>query len=167
MGTSNFRTQEQFSLYAWNYEYIYDEQYKKDWEENNEGMSFDVNRAYEDEVFFIVEDFDTVLTEVLNKFNKTLNFYKVELKDGYYMGLQFYVEEDAEILKHYYIQDITNEDTRYYEDMCLSQFKRKLTSEINFINKRLLPELAKRLGFIKLNCIGVFSNGEAVYEKAA
>ena len=50
--------------------------------------------------------------------------------------------------------------------MCYSEFKRKYISEVKFINKKLLPKLAEFYGFERYVCVCIFSNGEAVYEKA-
>ena len=63
------------------------------------------------------------------------------------------------------VENVNNEETRYYYDMCKSEFLRKYYSEINFINKKLLPKLAKFFGFEEYYCGGIFSNGEAVYYK--
>ena len=49
--------------------------------------------------------------------------------------------------------------------MCRSIAIRKYKAEINRINKKLLPLFEKELGFDHIRCIGVFSNGEAIYER--
>ena len=81
------------------------------------------------------------------------NNYKVRMV--YVVGDMAYID----------VENVNNEETRYYYDMCKSEFLRKYNSEINFINKKLLPKLAKFFGFEEYYCGGIFSNGEAVYYK--
>lgn len=185
MSTANFRTQKDFDLYC--YDGSATEEQIKDYREynlekcqNTEGSRCYVSdeNIYEwltdDNYSLTVEDFKYNLREVLKELGKDLNFYTIELKDGYYYGLQFYVKlADKDIYGMYgnnlqsIINDIDNEDTRYYYDMCKSEFKRKITQEVKFINKKVMPLLARYAGFEHCNCIGVLSNGEAIYEKVA
>ena len=95
-----------------------------------------------------------------------LIFHTIELKSGYYSGVQFYVEtkdfnEDAngEL-------DLDNDDAHYYYDMCRSQARRKYKTEINKINK-LLKELGNKYGFEAYGVSARFSNGECWYSKIA
>ena len=47
-----------------------------------------------------------------------------------------------------------------------SRYRNATTVRANpIINKDLLPELAKMYVFDKIKCVGIFSNGEAIYEK--
>ena len=88
-----------------------------------------------------------------------LTFHKLELKSGYYSGAQIFVEEVQNP------HELDNEDCKYYFDLYKSQAVKKYDAEINRINKKILPKF-KDIGFFKINCIGVFSNGEAIYEYA-
>ena len=84
----------------------------------------------------------------------------MEVRSGYYVGVQFYVEE-----KFYgKIEDYTNEDTQCEFGMCRSKTLRKYKTECNKIRRELL-KAREDLGLIQLGCIGIFSNGEAVYTK--
>ena len=130
--------------------------------------------ATEDNYNWVIEDFNYNLKEVLKELGKDLNFYEIELKDGYYAGLQYYVKlADKDIYSMYgnnlqsITDDIDNEDTKYYYDLRRSDFQRKFYSEKLFLNKRFLPLLARKTGFKKYNCVGIFSNGEAIYELAS
>ena len=97
--------------------------------------------------------------EVMEKFNYSLDFHHLEFKSGYYDGVQLYVEE----FENPY--ELDNEDCRYYYDMCRSQAIRKYDAEIRKINK-WMEKTAVEYGWRKLNCLGVFSNGEAIYQYA-
>lgn len=115
----------------------------------------------------IEEDFKHFLKAAFEKFKKELFFFKPVIKSGYYSGLQIYFESDISgIDTTEGLEYIDNEDAHYYFDMNKSTAKRKFESEVNFINKKLLPFIKENTSFQKLNVIGVFSNGEAVYKIA-
>lgn len=175
MSTPNFRTQADFDLYLYDGSAT-EEQIKETREINEYDEGISDEQIYEwvtdDNYMWVVEDFSYTKKEVLGELKRELEFYDIILKDGHYMGLQFYVELDKNLYNYGSTADevleyIDNEDSRYYFDMCKSQLKKRLYSEINFINKKVLPLLAQRLGFERYNCIGIFSNGEAIYERAA
>lgn len=181
MSCPNFETQKNFNLYLWDYTRPSDEEIdNRIIEEEYRGITdkSEITESDRDnfcmsecelEYEITIDDFEINLKEVLHTFNRELNFHEVVLKDGYYCGLQFYVEETG-YLRDYIctdeIDEVTNEDTKYYFDMCKSEFLRKYYSEINFINKKLLPKLASVMGFEEYYCMGIFSNGEAIYRKA-
>jgi hypothetical protein len=81
--------------------------------------------------------------------------------------VQLYVEHKYYI-KDYISEDFEkffdNDDFHYVFGECKSKVLKRYQAEIKRINKVILPYYAKRLFMIKLNLIGVFSNGEAVYE---
>ena len=180
MSCPNFETQENFKLFLWDFERPTDEYLNENILEIDEDITSieDITESmrdeyaesiYEREYRDIVDNFSETVHDILHTLKRELNFFEVTLKDGYYYGLQFYVEETG-YLKDYICtgnieENVTNEDTRYYYDMCKSEFLRKYYSEINFINKKLLPKLAKFFGFEEYYCGGIFSNGEALYYK--
>ena len=92
----------------------------------------------------------------LDRFNETLTFFKVTFRSGYYRGVQAYVtwENDP--------HDLYNSECRYYWDMCRSQAIRKYEAEQRRVAKYLKG--LRKEGLKELRCVGVFSNGEAVYE---
>ena len=189
MSCPNFETQENFKLFLWDFERPTDEELNKhilETDENKYILETDedvtdvsditesmrdkyAERMYEWDYRDIIDNFSETVNDILHTLKRELQFFEITLKDGYYCGLQFYVEETG-YLKDYICTDnieenVTNEDTRYYYDMCKSEFLRKYYSEINFINKKLLPKLAKFFMFEEDYGRGIVSNGEAVYCK--
>ena len=96
---------------------------------------------------------------LMEEFNYSLTFHHLEFKSGYYDGVQIFVEEFENP------HDLDNDDCRYYYDMCRSQAIRKYEAEIRKINK-WMNKVATEYGWRKLHCLGVFSNGEAIYQYA-
>ena len=175
MSYPNFETQENFKLFLWKFERPNDEDLNKyilEIDDNITNIS-DITEnirneyaelMYEWDCSDIIDNFSETVNDILHTYKRKLNFFEVTLKDGYYSGLQFYVEEIGD-MAYIDVENVNNEETRYYYDMCKSEFLRKYNSEINFINKKLLPKLAKFFGFEEYYCGGIFSNGEAVYYK--
>ena len=184
MSCPNFETQENFKLFLWNFERPTDEELNKyilETDENKYILETDedvtnvsditesmrdkyAENMYEWDYRDIIDNFSETVNNILHTLKRELNFFEVTLKDGYYCGLQFYVEEIGN-MRYIDVEDVDNEETRYYYDMCKSEFLRKYNSEINFINKKLLPKLAKFFSFEEYYCGGIFSNGEALYYK--
>ena len=175
MSCPNFATQKDFKLFLWNFERPTDEKLNEyilemkeeitSVEDITESMRDDYAAdMYEWECDDIINFFSRTVDKILHDFKRDLQFFEVTLRGGHYYGLQFYIEEteNRASLDVYYLD---NEDTRYYFDMCKSEFLRKYNSEINFINKKLLPKLAAYFGFEEYCCAGIFSNGEAIYCK--
>lgn len=109
-------------------------------------------RDYDEEDYFLVRDIE----EALEELNRSFLFHKISVEGGYYYGIQFYVEES------YDLDELDNDDCRYYFDMFRSVAIRRHTSETNKIN-RILSRMADQYGFEEVFCSAVFSNGEAVY----
>ena len=175
MSCPNFETQENFKLFLWDFERPNDEYLNENILEIDEGITSieDITESmrdeyaesiYEREYRDIVDNFSETVHDILHTLKRELQFFEITLKDGYYCGLQFYVEETGN-MRYICVEDVDNEETRYYYDMCKSEFLRKYNSEINFINKKLLPKLAKFFSFEEYYCGGMFSNGEALYYK--
>lgn len=134
----------------------YDEM--KELYESDNDEEYTIDMYYDDINFdydFLVEDMETLAKEI----NDTLQFYTVEVKSGYYRGLQFTVDSENDIDPEH--PWFNNEDARYWFDECRSKVLRKAKSELNKIRKWLLN--LKKHGYIELGCLGVFDNGEAVY----
>ena len=126
MSCANFKTMENFSLFVRDYD--------------------------ECEMLFIIHDIE----DTLQNLNYSLTFHKVELRSGYYNGIQFYVEEIHNP------NELDNDDCRYYFDLFRSVAIRRYKSEINKLN-RILGRLAQEYDFHEIYCAGVFGNGEALY----
>lgn len=97
----------------------------------------------------------------IDRANDQLKYHKIELKSGYYDGVQLFVvaEHDDEG-----IESMDNTDAWYYFDMCRSKAIRAWKADKNLVNK-VMKELAKELGMIEIRMVARFSNGEALYEK--
>ena len=169
MATPNFKTQQYFDLYATNNFVVY--QYKLD---ENDDFVLDENGEpiidYDLEAYFDYSYFDECKNYTDNNLNSKLRFFTISFEDGYYSGIQTFIEpkqpNDFDALDFLLYP-------QYYDTKELfAQFgyntyilKRKILKEINFINKTLLPQLKKYYFFDKICCVGIFSNGEAIYEK--
>ena len=175
MSCPNFETQENFKLFLWDFKRPNDEVLNENILEIDEDVTSieDITKRmrddyaesiYEREYRDIIDNFSETVNDILHTLKRELQFFKITLKDGYYYGLQFYVEETGN-MRYICVEDVDNEETRYYYDMCKSEFLRKYNSEINFINKKLMPKLAKFFSFEEYYCGGIFSNGEALYYK--
>lgn len=175
MSCPNFETQENFKLFLWDFERPTDEILNENILETNDEVTSieDITESMRDEYAEsmynwecsdIIDNFSETVNDILHTLKRELQFFEITLKDGYYCGLQFYVEEIGN-MAYIDVENVDNEDTRYYYDMCKSEFIRKYYSEINFINKKLLPKLAKFFNFEEYYCGGIFSNGEALYYK--
>ena len=120
----------------------------------NHTMEFWYQEFYED----LFNGYDG-FKEVMEKFNDSLMFHSLEFKSGYYDGVQLYIKEMENP------HNLYNEDCKYYYDMCRSQAIRKYKAEINKINK-WMKKVAVEYGWKKIKCLGIFSNGEAIYQYA-
>lgn len=158
MGTCNYITQSDFDLYTI--------EYSKPTQEEIENFIIATGEMFD-------EDFDSELFyhDIYNEakwlatsLNNELIFYKIRIECGYYCGLQTIIDQTD---WDYYndVKDMDNDACKYYFGMCRSKAIRKHNAEVNRINKKLLPLFKKKLGFNHIKCIGVFSNGEAIYEK--
>lgn len=137
----------------------YDEMAKDYEEEYGEELTDDI---YTDEIQLTYDAEYTNMKYLADKMNDDLVYYTVDVKDGYYEGLQFVVNtyEDLDFDRNSpYCVD--NEDTRYYFDECRSKVLRKADAERRRIYKWL--KSLKDEGYMELHCDGVFSNGEAIY----
>ena len=150
MSAANFHTMAKFPLFV-----ILNESFEYGLAEENGNET--------DETFFDNDECQDWCEEVegrLSKLNTTLLFHKVELKSGYYDGVQFYVNERYNDIRVWSKVDYRNEF-----DMNRSTTLRKYDAEIKRITKAL-RQIADGHGMMELNCVGVFSSGEAVYERA-
>lgn len=99
----------------------------------------------------------------MDKFNEDFAFHNLTLKSGYYTGVQFFVEEK---FKGGYdsIEDMDNDECRYYYGECRSKVLRRYNAEVRKVRKAM-AKIAEDWGYAEYLCVGRFSNGEAVYEK--
>lgn len=112
--------------------------------------------------FLADEEWDAI-TSLMEDFNRDLMFHKVELRSGYYTGVQFYVETEHDLDED---KDYTNDDCHYYFDCCRSVAYRKYAAEVRKIIRKLAA-WGKEYGFQEYVCTARFDNGEAWYELAS
>lgn len=111
---------------------------------------------------FQCEDEWEGITSLMDELNRDLLFHKVEMRSGYYTGVQFYVEVDHDLAD----EDYSNDECHYYFDCCRSVAYRKYAAEVRKINRKLTA-WGKGYGFQEYVCIARFSNGEAMYDLAS
>lgn len=102
------------------------------------------------------------------EFSENLMFHNVEVCSGYYCGFQFYVQEkyhDMFDLSKDSEYCIDNDDAHYYFDMCRSAAIRKADVEKRKISA-WLNSMAEGCNYEKMVLVAMFSNGEAIYERA-
>jgi hypothetical protein len=169
MSTPNFKTQSLFDLYVTNnfvvYPYAIDENDDYLLDENGDYII-----DYDATPYFDYSYFEDCKNYTDNYLNSKLRFFTISFEDGHYSGIQTFIEpkqpNDFDAL------DFLEYPQYYYTKELFAQFgyntyilKRKILKEINLINKTLLPQLKAHYFFDKICCVGIFSNGEAIYEK--
>ena len=159
MSTCNFKDMADFYLICGGEPNEYRELLEKD---------YDADEITDDWIYDEIRVDAEIFADKAEKFSNTLNYYNVTVSDGYYVGWQFLVEP-KEVWENAFNKDsiycIDNEDAQYYFGKCRSRVLREAEAECRKINKWLDKQARKPL-MHKLNCVGVFSNGEAVYEDA-
>lgn len=179
MSTPNFYNQKNFKLFVKSFEAMDMEEYVKEFFEEDSYLYPEYQNAQTDslkeyileksynsfiemENYYFYEDIiegNDGFKDLMEDFTETLCFHKLDFKSGYYTGIQIYVEEVENP------HELDNEDCHYYFDMCRSKSIRKYDAEIRKIN-RWLDKVAVEYGWRQLLCLGIFSNGEAVYRYA-
>lgn len=168
MSTPNYKKQPEFDLYATHdafLEYPYKLDDNDDYILDNSG---DYIIDYDAEPFFDHILFDEC-KRYADKLNAHLDFFNIDFEDGYYAGIQTYInpqtsEFDAlDFLQHPQYYDKSDLFAEFGVNSYI--LKLKILKEIKFINNKLLPELAKMYNFDKLNIVAQFSNGETMYAK--
>lgn len=158
MGTCNYKSQNDFDLYTIEYSSPTQEEIENFMIATGEMFDED----FDSELFY--HDIYREAKQLAARLTNELIFHEIGIGFGYYDGLQTFVKTCD---WNYYddVEDMDNDACKYYFGMCRSKAIRKYKSEINKINKKLLPLFKKELCFNHIKCIGVFSNGEAIYEK--
>ena len=170
MSTPNYKTQPHFNLYATEDTFLI---YPYAIDPNTEDYLLDENGEYiidyDAEPMFDSDYFNKCLDYTDNKLNSKLAFFRIDFEDGYYCGVQTYIQPKY--------QDFDPLDwlkyPQYYDPSDLFRefgyntyiLKRKINKEISLINNKLLPELAKMYHFDKMHIYAQFSNGETIYVK--
>lgn len=169
MSTPNFETQREFDLYVTDnfvvYPYELDENDDYVLDENGDYV---IN--YDVEPFFDHSYFDECKNYTDNNLNSKLRFFTISFEDGYYQGVQTFIEpkypNDFDALD--FLEYLQYYDTKeLFTEFGVNSYilKRQILAEITLINDKLLPQLKQHYSFDKICCVGIFSNGEAIYEK--
>lgn len=167
MGTCNFWTMDDFDLWV-----IDDEKLCNFYL----GEEFIEERRKQFEDYEPIDDielaWDMLLEDIQSEFDDLkshLEWYKIELKSGYYEGAQFYISTDYLGIDER-ADWLPSKPLIWDDEECELQFgltkeetKKMIENEKKLINQFL--EESKDYGFFKIGCVGVFSNGEAVYER--
>lgn len=164
VSTPNYYNQRNFKLYIKSFEPISIEEYREEYYDADNNADADLEESYENDMRFWEEDFYSDIynggfKDMMEDFNDVLTFHKLEYRSGYYEGVQIYVREKENP------NELDNDNCNYYFGMCRSKAIRKYDVEVRKIN-RWLDVVAFGEGWRELRCIGIFSNGEAIYEYA-
>lgn len=164
MSAPNFCVMDEFPLF------VVDDQYMKrcpccglymdaEAEECEEcGASLeDVEAEYDD---FMTNDLFSMIQQDIKDNAPYLEFFEVTVQGGYYTGMQLYVEDKHDCFPEQY----DNDDCHYYFDCCRSRAIRKRAAEVRKVEK-YMRKIARQYGMDEYYCGGIFSNGEAVYDK--
>ena len=109
----------------------------------------------EDEWYYLEEELAQAMDAADIKFGRILRFYDIKLRSGYYDGVQLFVK-DKEWDSIYWLWDNYGK-----------QADRMKAWETAFIADKLLPFIAKYMGFHELYQVARFSNGETWYKRAS
>lgn len=170
MSTCNFRTMEDFDLVVISDEMICKNYLDDDFIAERKEEFEDYNPIDDIELAWDLFKEDIKEWSVLDDLNNSLRWYKVELKSGYYDGVQFYIYTDFLGIDEIATW-LPSKPLVWDDDECMLEFG--LTKEET---KQMIEEEKKRIndfldtmvkcGWERIRCVGVFSNGEAIYEKA-
>jgi uncharacterized protein YqgQ len=171
MSTPNYITQPFFNLYANEHSFLI---YPYAIDPETDDFLIDENGEYvvdyDADPIFDYSYFEDCKDYTDEKLNSKLAFFRISFEDGYYSGIQTFIEpkypNDLDALD--YMQYPQYYDSQQlFKDFGYNTYilKRKIQAEINLINNKLLPQLKKEFLFDKLGIYAQFSNGETIYIK--
>ncbi len=163
MGTCNFRTPKNFPLYVMDDIYAgycdeCDVLYSITSDEKCCPECGAVLRDIDYDYGYMEETFDS-LESMAESANVDFRFHNIIVESGYYTGVQLDVDEIENP------ENLDNYDCNYNFGMCRSKAIRAYHSEQNKVRKAL-KKIAEEVGMEEIVCLGVFSNGEAIYQRA-
>lgn len=121
---------------------------------------------YTENQYFTETSFEAeMLSEDLKTFNNGLKHFELTIEPGYYQGWQYDINEIDGYNDYESIQDIDDENADYYYGVSAKEIKAEFDNELEQIREYLKSEINSPYR-IKLNCMGIFSNGEAIYKEA-
>ena len=169
MATCNFWTMDDFDLWVIDNEkmldfYLGEDFFKERIEEFGEDYDSldDLWLAWETMLEDLESDFDDLKSKLV--------WYKIELKSGYYEGAQIYIDTEWSGIDEIATW-LPSKPPIWDDEECELQFglTREKTKKMIEDEKKKINTFLENLdmyGFYKIKCLGVFSNGEAVYELA-
>lgn len=170
MGACNFRTMDDFDLWVIDDEKVCEWYLGEEFIEERKAEDKDYEPIWDIEFAYDLfkEDFDR--DGGLDELNDTLQWYTVRLYNGYYDGVQIYIDTEWSGIDEIATW-LPSKPLIWDDEECELQFgltreetKKMIEDEKKRINTFL--ENLDMYGFYKIKCLGVFSNGEAVYELA-
>lgn len=123
----------------------------------------DTSELDNDEIEFVGQN----LFDELNLFGLELDLFRVELRSGYYTGLQLFARIQFNGFD-YSAEEIANfddDDADYYTCCYTAEELMQLYEHERQLICQKFEQLAADWGLIKIRCVGVFSNGSAIYEE--
>ena len=140
------------------YKYVMEEEPTED--VNPDDFAWEVRNG----LYCVMED----IAEEFDELKDKLRILSIELIDGYYTGVQFIVKTNDINPDYLPINESDNWDEwelwHYFDAETIEEANNNLHEEIRLINEFF--EWVKSYGFRPLNLVGVFSNGEGIYEWA-
>lgn len=176
-GTSNFWSMDNFPIWAKMYEedsklcpdcYTWQDADNDICEFCDCDLSDVIAETYLDE--YVYNNELKEIDDKIDEFNDTLIFHKVEIKSGYYQGVQFYVDCKYRVNRNNELYDFeTDEDVQLEYDFdskynTIAEMQKGYEDEIHKINS-WLERIGKNFGFEKYGVVARFSNGETMYTK--
>lgn len=135
----------------------YDERKQVREQEDGEEYTYE---DYDADLQFEIEDCEAEL----ERLNKDLEFFKVEMKSGYYEGWQWQVEWDNSYDYETAMDMDDKDETIYWYDYTPSELRKAIKAELKVI-KNYLMRLVKDYGYLNLYKYAQFDNGEAIYKR--
>ena len=108
-----------------------------------------------------MEDLIVDMERAAKRMNEGQEFFTVTVESGYYTGVQFYVESKYDDLCRWSEYDLDYEFGKGRAEV-FADYEAAKESVTDGLHKA-----KEELGLMELSCIGVFSNGEAVYKNVA
>lgn len=173
MGTCNFHSMENFDLWAVSSDMFYTKVCPACDCGGQDGdtceiCGADLSGTDPEYDWISAQEYTSDLENRCKEENEKLRFFEISVKDGYYDGLQLYVDltQDADNagFTERGPEYTDNEATRDYFDMCRSKCIRAYEAEKRKVNK-ILGIIGGAYGMAKLGIFARFSNGETWYTK--
>lgn len=133
-------------------------------ESYNQGLE-EGDEPYNEDMYNTEVDWDiTRREEDLEDLNNKLEFFEVVIESGYYSGWQYNVKEIGQYDGYESIQSIDDETAQEYYGKSAAEVKHQVDTELVIVRDYLYSQVSDPYT-VEIYCVGVFSNGEAIYKK--